>query len=91
MNGFDENPCTSFKSTGSLAFGIEQGTTGYTLLTDKAGATGTVVFNQYNKKGKLISSTPVDKSLMNVTLDKKAVKAEIGGTVEVFEVIPNKQ
>ena len=89
MNGFDENPCTSFKNDGKLTFGIGNGTKGYTLLTDKANATD-VTFNQYDKKGKLLSSTPVDSSMMSVSLNKKAVKAEIEGKVEIFEIIANK-
>jgi len=90
MPAFDENPCTSFNNAGKLTFGIENGTVSYTLLTDKAMAKGNVVFNQYNKKGKLISSTPVDNSLMSVNVVKKAVKAELEGSVEVFEIIANK-
>ena len=39
------------------------------------------------KKGKLLASTDVNNSFFNVQLNKKAVKAEIEGNVEVFEVI----
>ena len=48
---------------------------------------GAVKFNQYNKKGKLLTSTDINNSFFNVELNKKAVKAEIEGNVEVFEVI----
>ena len=89
MYGFDGNPVTSFNNDGKLTFGIENGTKGYTLMLGTNG--GSVMFNQYNKKGKLISATPVDKALMSVTLDKKAAKAELEGKTEVFEIIPNKQ
>ena len=88
MNAFDQNPTTSFQSDGKLAFTVANGIKGYTLLlgsTDKGG----VSFNQYNKKGKLISSTPVSTDMSTVTLDKKAVKAEISGNVNVFEVVGN--
>lgn len=46
-----------------------------------------VKFNQYNKKGKLLSSTEIDNSFFTTTLTKGAVKAEIEGNVEVFEII----
>ena len=89
MFGFDKNPCTSFKSEGRLAFGVEAGTKGYTMLLDVQPNT-VVKFNQYDRKGKLIASTPVDNSFFKATLAKGAVKAEIEGSVEVFEIIADK-
>ena len=49
-----------------------------------------IKFNQYNKKGKLISSTPIDQNLFSINVEAKAVKVEIEGNVEVFEVISKK-
>ena len=89
MFGFDKNPATSFKNNGKLTFGIEQGTKSYTLLLDVQPNT-VVKFNQYNSKGKLIASQPVDNSFFKATLAKGAVKAEIEGSVEVFEIIADK-
>lgn len=86
MFGFDKNPCTSFKSEGKLTFGVEAGKTSYTMLLDVKPNSG-VKFNQYNKKGKLLSSTEIDNSFFTTTLTKGAVKAEIEGNVEVFEII----
>ena len=89
MLGFDLNPCTSFKNEGKLTFGIANGVKSYTLLLDVQPNT-VLKFNQYNKKGKLISSTPINNSMWKVDVAKKAVKAEIEGSVEVFEVISHK-
>lgn len=89
MFGFDKNPCTSFQSSGKLVFGVEKGTKTYNLLLNmKQGES--VNFNQYDKKGKLISSTPVDNDFFKAIVSQKTVKAEITGNVEVFEVIPMK-
>ena len=84
---FDENPCTSFASDGTLAFDVEKGVKEYILL-QKVKSGEKVAFNQYNSKGKLISSTPVEGSFAKVQLEKKVVKAEIVGNVEIFEIIP---
>lgn len=84
---FDENPCTSLASDGTLAFDVEKGVKGYILL-QKVKSGEKVAFNQYNSKGKLISSTPVEGSFAKVQLEKKVVKAEIVGNVEIFEIIP---
>ena len=58
----------------------------YTMLLNVE-QNGAVKFNQYNKKGKLLASTDINNSFFNLELNKKAVKAEIEGNVEVFEVI----
>ena len=89
MFAFDSNPCTSFNNNGKLTFGIENGTKSYTLLLNMKPQTE-IKFNQYNKKGKLISSTPIDQNLFSINVEAKAVKVEIEGNVEVFEVISKK-
>ena len=89
MNCFDENPCSSFKSEGSLAFGVEKGTKSYTMLVNLPKAGG-VVLKQYNKKDKLVASTPIESNMAKVNLDANAVKCQLEGAVEVFEIIPNK-
>ena len=86
MFGFDKNPVTSFRNSGKTSFSVVPGTKAYTMLLNVE-QNGAVKFNQYNKKGKLIASTDVNNSFFNVELNKKAVKAEIEGNVEVFEVI----
>ena len=89
MNAFDQNPTTAFHNDGKLSFDIAKGTTGYTLLLNIP-AGSDVKLNQYNKKGKIVASTPVGSDFARVVVDKKAVKAEIEGTTDVFEVIANK-
>lgn len=89
MYGFDSNPCTSFVNNGKLSFDVMSATKGYTMLLNVQPNT-VVKFNQYDKRGKLIASTPIDNSYFTTTLTKGAVKAEIEGNVEVFEVIANK-
>ncbi len=84
---FDENPCTSLTSNGVYTFDVEKGVKGYTLL-QKVKPGEKVTFNQYNAKGKLIASAPIDASFAKVQLEKKAAKAEIAGNVEIFEIIP---
>ena len=86
MFGFDKNPVTSFRNSGKTSFSVVPGTKAYTMLLNVE-QNGAVKFNQYNKKGKLLASTDVNNSFFNVELNKKAVKAEIEGNVEVFEVI----
>ena len=89
MYCFDENPCSSFKSGGSLTFGVEKGTKSYTMLVNLPKA-GRVVLKQYNKKGKLVASTPVEGNMAKVSVDANAVKCQLEGAVEVFEIVPNK-
>lgn len=89
MFGFDKNPCTAFKSCGKLAFGIEKGTKTYALLLNVKQSNG-VKFNQYDKKGKLIASTAIGSDMTSVPASPNAVKAELEGDVEVFEIIPLK-
>ena len=89
MNAFDQNPTTSFHNDGKLSFTVANGTTGYTLLLSIP-AGSNVKFNQYNKKGKIVSSTPVGSDFAKVVVEKKAVKVEIEGTTDVFEIITNK-
>ena len=89
MNCFDENPCSSFKSEGSLAFGVEKGTKSYTMLVNLPKAGG-VVLKQYNKKGKLVASTPIEGNMAKVNVDANAVKCQLEGAVEVFEIVSNK-
>lgn len=86
MFGFDKNPVTSFRNSGKTSFSVVPGTKAYTMLLNVE-QNGAVKFNQYNKKGKLLASTDINNSFFNVELNKKAVKAEIEGNVEVFEVI----
>lgn len=89
MFGFDKNPCTSFKSCGKLVFGTEKDTKSYALLLDLKQSKD-VKFNQYDKKGKLISSATISNDMSYVQAMPKAVKAELAGDVEVFEIIPMK-
>ena len=89
MFAFDKNPVTSFQNTGKTTFGIEKGTKTFTLLLNVQ-PNNELKFNQYDSKGKLIASTNIDNSFFNVNVAKKAVKAEIEGNVEVFEVIGKK-
>lgn len=84
---FDENPCTSLVSDGKFVFDVAKNVKGYTLL-QKVKPGEQVTFNQYNAKGKLISSTPIANSFAKVQLEKKVAKAEIVGNVEIFEIIP---
>ena len=86
MFGFDKNPVTSFRNSGKTSISVVPGTKAYTMLLNVE-QNGAVKFNQYNKKGKLLASTDINNSFFNVQLNKKAVKAEIEGNVEVFEVI----
>lgn len=86
MFAFDQNATTSYTSTGRLAFGITPGATSYTLLLGNLNGAD-VKFNQYNKKGKLVKSTPVTDAFFTETLEKKVTKVELEGPAEVFEVI----
>lgn len=85
MAAFDKNPCTAFKSKDVLSFDIPQGVAEYTLLTKPGN--GSLTLCQCDAKGKVLSSTVIDKPLAKVPVSKGAVKASIEGEADIYEVI----
>lgn len=87
MRAFDQNPCTYYTSDGQLSFGIAPTTKAYTMLLDTRKAAGATL-TQYDKKGKVLSTTQVDQSFFTVKVDAKATKALLSGALDVYEIIP---
>ncbi len=87
MRAFDQNPCTYYTSDGQLSFGIAPTTKAYTMLLDTRKAAGATL-TQYDKKGKVLSTTQVDQSFFTIKVDAKATKAVLSGALDVYEIIP---
>mgnify|MGYP000684992070 FL=1 len=88
LYAFDENPETSYAQEGTLTFEVPQGVTGYTFLMNQSKQTAGITVLQLDKKGNVISELAVKSSYFELKLDKKAVKVQITGTTEIFELIP---
>ena len=88
LYAFDENPETSYAQEGTLTFEVPQGVTGYTFLMNQSKQTAGITVSQLDKKGNVISELAVKSSYFELKLDKKAVKVQITGTTEIFELIP---
>ena len=88
LYAFDENPETSYAQEGTLTFEVPQGVTGYTFLMNQSKQTAGITVSQLDKEGNVISELAVKSSYFELKLDKKAVKVQITGTTEIFELIP---
>ncbi len=86
MAAFDQNPCTYYTSNGRLAFGVAQGANTCTLLLDTRKADKPTLI-QYNKRGNVISTTPIDNQLFSIKLNGKTTKIELTGAVDIYEII----
>lgn len=90
MSAFDDNPVTSFRNKGRLAFSVPKGTRCYTLLLDLRTAPQPVTLTQRDAKGRTLSTATVDSSFFQIAIDSRTAEVSLDGEVEVFEVIPEK-
>ncbi len=86
MAAFDQNPCTFYTSNGHIIFGKAKGATTCTLLLDIRQAQNATL-TQYDKKGKIISTTTVDNAFFTVKLSEKTTKIVLAGCVDIYEII----
>ena len=86
MAAFDQNPCTFYTNNGHIIFGKANGATTCTLLLDIRQAQNATL-TQYDKKGKIISSTTVDNAFFTVKLSENTVKIVLTGCVNIYEII----
>ena len=85
LYAFDKRLATTYANTGTLAFEVVPGTKSYTLLMNQP-ATG-VTLKQLDKDGKVLAETTLNAPFAQVEVAEEAVKMQLDGTVEIFEII----
>jgi len=83
---FDSNPGTSYVNKGLLAFGVPEGTKGYTLLLKLRNAPAAI--RQLTADGQPLAAKAIDTPFVRIALEEGAASIELDGEVEVFEIIP---
>lgn len=85
LAAFDSHPGTSYPNEGVLAFGVAEGVKGYTLLMKRAGR---VVVRQKAADGRVLAETAPENHYCEVALAEGAVRVELEGPAELFEIVP---
>ena len=85
LYAFDKRLDTTYPAAGTLAFDVVPGTKSYTLLMNQP-ATG-VTLKQLDKDGKVLAETTLNAPFAQVEVAEEAVKMQLDGTVEIFEII----
>ncbi len=85
LAAFDRNPTTAYKATESIKFDRVAGVNAYTFLLGKDANAQLV---EYDKKGKVIATTPLNSAFAKVSLNAKTVSVALNGTATVYEIIP---
>lgn len=86
LAAFDNHPGTSYVNTGTLTFGIPEGTRSYTVLS-KLNDGESLTINQLSDKGKVLSTITANTSLLQFECVKNATQVEVSGHGEIFEII----
>jgi hypothetical protein len=84
LAAFDRNPTTAFRSTDAIKFSRAAGVKAYTFLL---GNDTKAEFVEYDKKGNVLATTPIDSAFAKVTLNDKTTSVAVNGTATVYEVI----
>lgn len=87
LNAFDQNPSTTYKTTGKFEFARASQVKGYKMLLQ---LTEPIYFNQYNTDGKLVKTTAITQHFATVDLLPETAKISIDGPATIFELIPVK-
>lgn len=85
LAAFDKNLGTSFVNEKTLSFIVPAKTSSCTLLLGQIGSK--VVLREFASDGMLVSATAIDTPFVQVDLHERAVRMELEGRIEVFEVI----
>lgn len=85
LYAFDKRLATTYTNKGTLAFEVVPGTKSYTLLMNQPTA-GTTL-KQLDKDGKVVAETTLSTPFAQVAVTDGAVKMQLDGTVEIFEII----
>lgn len=85
LYAFDKRLATTYANQGTLTFEVVPGTKSYTLLMNQP-ATG-VTLKQLDKDGKALAETSLDAPFARIDVAEGAVKMQLDGNVEIFEII----
>jgi hyaluronoglucosaminidase len=85
LAAFDRNPTTAYKSANAMKFDRKSDVKAYTFLLGKDAKAELV---EYDKKGKVVATTPINSTFAKVTLNDKTTAVALNGTATVYEVIP---
>lgn len=85
LKAFDRNPTTSVKNCGELAFDCKQGAK--TIIVLAGDMKCPLTLTQYDKKGKVVSTSTFDGLYSSASLVDGAVRCSLNGTATIFEVI----
>lgn len=84
LAAFDRNPTTAFRSTDAIKFSRAAGVKAYTFLL---GNDTKAEFVEYDKKGNVLATTPINSAFAKVTLNDKTTSVAVNGTATVYEII----
>jgi hyaluronoglucosaminidase len=84
LAAFDRNPTTAFRTTDTVKFDRAAGVKAYTFLLGNDSKAELV---EYDKKGKVVATTPIATAFAKVSLSDKTVSVALNGTATVYEVI----
>lgn len=88
LRAFDNSLLTSTR-TNSLAFGVKEGTKGFTILARQPQSKVSV--RQYGADGNLISQSAIVGPYAEIAVAAPGVsRVEIAGPIEIFEIVPRR-
>ena len=82
---FDRNLATSYEGSGTLSFGVAEGTKAYTLLMRQPVAA--LSCKQYDADGGLLAETALTTPYVRLDLADGAVRVSLEGKAEIFEIV----
>jgi hyaluronoglucosaminidase len=85
LAAFDRNPTTAYKATADIKFERAAGVNAYTFLF---GNDINAQLVEYDKKGKVVATTPLTDAFAKVALNDKTVSVALTGSATVYEIIP---